>query len=78
MLFFVGLPEEEAHRDTISDVMMQTMVNWGVNTAFGMVGHSNLGVADAHDAIGKDKVSFNFLVSAMKELQPLQPLLMEN
>lgn len=44
---FVGVPEEEKHQETISDVMMQTMVNWGVDTGFGMVGHSNLGVADA-------------------------------
>jgi len=27
--------------------MMETMVNWGVKHVFGMVGHSNLGVADA-------------------------------
>ncbi|SEL71272.1 Acetolactate synthase large subunit [Aquimarina amphilecti] len=44
---FVGIPEEPKHKDTISDVMMQTMVNWDVDTVFGMVGHSNLGVADA-------------------------------
>jgi len=44
---FVGLLEEEPHQETISDVMMETMVNWGVDTVFGMVGHSNLGVADA-------------------------------
>ncbi|NOR87899.1 MAG: Rieske 2Fe-2S domain-containing protein [Bacteroidales bacterium] len=44
---FVGLMEEPPHEDTISDVMMETMVNWGVDTVFGMVGHSNLGVADA-------------------------------
>ncbi len=44
---YVGVEEEETHQDTISDVMMQTMTNWGVDTAFGMVGHSNLGVADA-------------------------------
>jgi len=44
---YVGVMEEEPHKDTISDVMMQTMVNWGVNTVFGMVGHSNLGIADA-------------------------------
>ncbi len=44
---FVAIPKEEEHEETISDVMMQTMVNWGVDTAFGMVGHSNLGVADA-------------------------------
>ncbi len=45
--FYVGILEEEPHKPTISDVMMETMVNWGVNTVFGMVGHSNLGVADA-------------------------------
>ena len=44
---YVGLEEEEAHEDTVSDVMIETMVNWGVDTVFGMVGHSNLGVADA-------------------------------
>ena len=27
--------------------MIETMVNWGVDTVFGMVGHSNLAVADA-------------------------------
>jgi thiamine pyrophosphate-dependent acetolactate synthase large subunit-like protein/nitrite reductase/ring-hydroxylating ferredoxin subunit len=44
---FVAINEEDAHQDTISDVMIETMVNWGVNTGFGMVGHSNLGVANA-------------------------------
>jgi len=43
----VGLEEEPAHEKTISDVMVETMVNWGVNRLFGMVGHSNLGLADA-------------------------------
>jgi len=32
---------------TVSDVMIETMINWGVDTVFGMVGHSNLGLADA-------------------------------
>lgn len=32
---------------TVSDVMVDTMVNWGVTHVFGMVGHSNLGLADA-------------------------------
>ena len=32
---------------TASDVMAETMVNWGVRHVFGMVGHSNLGLADA-------------------------------
>ncbi len=32
---------------TVADVMIETMVNWGVTHVFGMVGHSNLGVAEA-------------------------------
>ncbi len=44
---YIGLPEEETHVRTISDVMAETMVNWGIDTVFGMVGHSNLGLADA-------------------------------
>ena len=44
---FVGIKEEAPHEPTISDVMAETMVNWGVNRVFGMVGHSNLGFADA-------------------------------
>lgn len=44
---YIQLLEEEDHQTTIADIMMETMVNWGVNTVFGMVGHSNLGVADA-------------------------------
>ncbi len=44
---FVGLPPEQPHLSTVSDVMVETMVNWGVTHVFGMVGHSNLGLADA-------------------------------
>ncbi len=44
---FVGIEEEDEHQTTVSDIMMETMVNAGVDTVFGMVGHSNLGVADA-------------------------------
>lgn len=32
---------------TVSDVMIETMVNWGVTQVFGIVGHSNLGLAEA-------------------------------
>ena len=28
-------------------MMATTMTNWGVTTVFGMIGHSNLGLADA-------------------------------
>ena len=44
---YVGLEEERPHVITVSDIMAETMVNWGVNRVFGMVGHSNLGLADA-------------------------------
>lgn len=44
---YVGVPDELSHESTVTDVMAQTMVNWGVTTVFGMVGHSNLGLADA-------------------------------
>ncbi len=43
----VGLLPETDHTITISDIMAETMVNWGVDRIFGMVGHSNLGLADA-------------------------------
>lgn len=44
---YVALPHEMARPRSVSDVMVETMVNWGVSHVFGMVGHSNLGFADA-------------------------------
>lgn len=44
---YIQLEEEAPQPRTVSDVMIETMVNTGVDTVFGMVGHSNLGVADA-------------------------------
>ena len=44
---YVGLATEAEHTTTVTDVMAETMINWGVTTVFGMVGHSNLGLADA-------------------------------
>ncbi len=44
---YVGLEAEPPHTTTVTDVMAQTLTNWGVTTVFGMVGHSNLGLADA-------------------------------
>jgi len=44
---YVGLPADKTHINTVGDLMMETMTNWGVKQVFGMVGHSNLGVADA-------------------------------
>jgi thiamine pyrophosphate-dependent acetolactate synthase large subunit-like protein/nitrite reductase/ring-hydroxylating ferredoxin subunit len=43
----IGLPAASPRARTISDVMAETMVNWGIKRVFGMVGHSNLGLADA-------------------------------
>lgn len=44
---YVEVAEEEPHRRTIADVMAETLANWGIRQIFGMVGHSNLGMADA-------------------------------
>jgi thiamine pyrophosphate-dependent acetolactate synthase large subunit-like protein/nitrite reductase/ring-hydroxylating ferredoxin subunit len=44
---YVGLEAEPEHARTVTDVVAETMVNWGVTSVFGMVGHSNLGLADA-------------------------------
>ncbi len=55
---YVGVPEKPKHHATVADIMAQTMVAWGIDTVFGMVGHSNLGLADAlrrQEAEGKLK-----------------------
>ena len=44
---YVGVEAEAEHERTVTDVMAETMVNWGLTHVFGMVGHSNLGLADA-------------------------------
>jgi len=44
---YVALVEDAPHETTVSDVMVETLTNWGVRNVFGMVGHSNLGLADA-------------------------------
>ncbi len=44
---YVGLENLVEHPRTVTDVMAETMVNWGLTHVFGMVGHSNLGLADA-------------------------------
>lgn len=44
---YVGLEPENEPATTVSDIMVETMINWGVKHVFGMVGHSNLGFADA-------------------------------
>lgn len=44
---YIGLEAEATHITTVTDVMAETMTNWGVTSVFGMVGHSNLGLSDA-------------------------------
>ncbi len=44
---YVAVAEEEKRVETIADVIAKTLVNWGICQVFGMVGHSNLGMADA-------------------------------
>ena len=44
---YVAVSKEHAHVRTTTDVIAETLVNWGIDTVFGMVGHSNLGMADA-------------------------------
>ncbi len=44
---YVGFDVETGHERTVSDLMVETMVEWGVKHVWGMVGHSNLGLADA-------------------------------
>lgn len=57
---YVEVEEPIEHVTTISDVMVETMINWGVNTVFGMVGHSNLGLADAM-RLEEEKGRLNFI-----------------
>ena len=44
---YVGVEADAPHQRTVTDLMVQTLVAWGVTHVFGMVGHSNLGLADA-------------------------------
>lgn len=42
----VEAPDPAHSNWTVSHVVAETLVNWGVDTVFGMVGHSNLGLAE--------------------------------
>lgn len=44
---YVEVPEDLPHNMNISDLIVETLANWGVKWCFGMVGHSNLNVAEA-------------------------------
>ena len=43
----VAAPQPVRSTWTVSHVIAETLVEWGLNTVFGMVGHSNLGLAEA-------------------------------
>lgn len=56
---YIGTPAPAPHVRTVSDVLVETMTNWGVDTVFGMVGHSNLGMAEAmHRAEIENKLRY--------------------
>jgi pyruvate oxidase len=44
---YVELPEHPPPVRTVADVIVDTLVAYGITHVFGMVGHSNLGIADA-------------------------------
>jgi pyruvate oxidase len=44
---YVRLPDIAPHRRTVADVLVETLIAFGITHVFGMVGHSNLGFADA-------------------------------
>jgi len=44
---YVALPAHVERARTVGDAVVETLVAHGVDTVFGMVGHSNLGIADA-------------------------------
>jgi thiamine pyrophosphate-dependent acetolactate synthase large subunit-like protein len=44
---WVALPDRAERPRSVSDAMVETLIAWGIDTVFGMVGHSNLGFAEA-------------------------------
>ncbi|PTX57097.1 thiamine pyrophosphate-dependent acetolactate synthase large subunit-like protein [Litoreibacter ponti] len=56
---FVGIAPEPPHTRTVTDAMVETLTNWGLQSVFGMVGHSNLGLSDAiRLAVGDGKLKY--------------------
>jgi len=43
----IAVPKPKRSNWTVSHVIAETLVDWGLDTVFGMVGHSNLGLAEA-------------------------------
>jgi thiamine pyrophosphate-dependent acetolactate synthase large subunit-like protein/nitrite reductase/ring-hydroxylating ferredoxin subunit len=57
---YVQVREEKESKRTVANLMAETMVNWGVKRVFGMVGHSNLGLADAF-RVEEEKGSMTYI-----------------
>ena len=56
---FVGIEAEPTHARTVTDTIVETLTNWGLQSVFGMVGHSNLGLSDAiRLAVGEGKLKY--------------------
>lgn len=56
---YVGFPAEDRRERTVSDVMVETMTAWDVSQVWGIVGHSNLGLADAfREAASREELSY--------------------
>ncbi len=56
---YVSLAPPKQESRTVSDVVVETLVSWGLTHVFGMVGHSNLGLADAlRKAETRDELTF--------------------
>jgi pyruvate oxidase len=56
---YVELPDVVERPRSVSDVLVETLVAWGIDTVFGMVGHSNLGFAEAlRKAEGRGEIRY--------------------
>jgi thiamine pyrophosphate-dependent acetolactate synthase large subunit-like protein/nitrite reductase/ring-hydroxylating ferredoxin subunit len=44
---YAAIPPDPQPATTVSDIVVGTLVRWGLTHVFGIVGHSNLGLADA-------------------------------
>jgi len=56
---YVGFPAPGRRERTVSDVIVETLTNWGLRQVWGIVGHSNLGLADAlREAESRDELTY--------------------
>ncbi|HEX4432423.1 MAG TPA: thiamine pyrophosphate-binding protein [Frankiaceae bacterium] len=56
---FVELPQARPATRTVGDALVETLVAFGITHVFGMVGHSNLGFADAlRKAEGRGEITY--------------------